>query len=628
MTLTQRISLLLIAAVIITAAATAGVLLNRYNEQLVQTKLVDLQRETGLQSTNFLSRLNELVLDAYLLAGTPPTRGLVRARVAGGQDPLDESTEQQWQQRLEIIFKELLLAKDYYLQARFIGIADGGLEIIRVQRNADGAVEIVGADALQRKAGEPYFAGALNAAPGTAYLSEINLNREYGEIQQPQIPVLRAAVPVPTADGQPYGMLVINLDMRPSLATLTRGLATENRYYITNALGQYIWHPDPLRAFEFEFGEVANVADEYPQLAAVLERQRSSIAVVDEQQQRLIGARQVRYGTPAQPQYLNLVVTAALQDVTAPTRSVLRNVLLILVGLMVFAVLLGLLIARRISRPIAELEAAVAATSGEGSGFVVPRNLSSETRVLAQTMERTFTALERRTTELESNNRELAQFSYIASHDLQEPLRTVTSLAAVLNSKCRDQLDETGQRSLDFMTQSCERMAALIHGLLEYSRLGLERRAERVDFNELIYAVQQDLGASNARSGATVLVGRRLPSLVVYRVEIRLLFQNLISNAMKFAKPELPPDIRISAERVGDLWEFCVEDNGQGIADEHRERVFVIFQRLHGRDEYGGTGIGLAHCRKIVEMHGGKIWVEGSPLGGAAFKFRIREVVE
>ena len=295
---------------------------------------------------------------------------------------------------------------------------------------------------------------------------------------------------------------------------------------------------------------------------------------------------------------------------------------------MVFAVLLGLLIARRISRPIAELEAAVAATSGEGSGFVVPRNLSSETRVLAQTMERTFTALERRTTELESNNRELAQFSYIASHDLQEPLRTVTSLAAVLNSKCRDQLDETGQRSLDFMTQSCERMAALIHGLLEYSRLGLERRAERVDFNELIYAVQQDLGASNARSGATVLVGRRLPSLVVYRVEIRLLFQNLISNAMKFAKPELPPDIRISAERVGDLWEFCVEDNGQGIADEHRERVFVIFQRLHGRDEYGGTGIGLAHCRKIVEMHGGKIWVEGSPLGGAAFKFRIREVVE
>ena len=105
-----------------------------------------------------------------------------------------------------------------------------------MQRNADGAVEIVGADALQRKAGEPYFAGALNAAPGTAYLSEINLNREYGEIQQPQIPVLRAAVPVPTADGQPYGMLVINLDMRPSLATLTRGLATENRYYITNAL--------------------------------------------------------------------------------------------------------------------------------------------------------------------------------------------------------------------------------------------------------------------------------------------------------------------------------------------------------------------------------------------------------
>ena len=169
------------------------------------------------------------------------------------------------------------------------------------------------------------------------------------------------------------------------------------------------------------------------------------------------------------------------------------------------------------------------------------------------------------------------------------------------------------------------RMQALIHGLLEFSRLGVEATPERVSLESLVRDVSADLAGVIKETGATIDCGS-LPTLTVYGVEIRLLLQNLIANAIKFRRVDVPPDVQIRGRQDGDGWLITVADNGIGIPASQREKVFLIFQRLHNRATYEGTGIGLAHCRKIVDMHHGRIWVEDSETGGSRFCVFLKEI--
>ena len=162
----------------------------------------------------------------------------------------------------------------------------------------------------------------------------------------------------------------------------------------------------------------------------------------------------------------------------------------------------------------------------------------------------------------------------------------------------------------------------LVKGLLFYSRLGKARKLEHVDCNELVKNVIDDLGLMIAESKAEIKVGK-LPTLNAYPVELTQLFQNLIINAIKFRKADMPLEINISAKKKYDKWTFAVTDNGIGIEDKNREKIFVIFQRLHDRHEYNGTGIGLAYCKKIAELHNGSIWVESTYGKGSTFYFTI-----
>lgn len=175
---------------------------------------------------------------------------------------------------------------------------------------------------------------------------------------------------------------------------------------------------------------------------------------------------------------------------------------------------------------------------------------------------------------------------------------------------------------LNLISQSVDRMKNLIIGLLDYARLGEFPKIKNINFNELVDVVVKDLDSSIKATKAKIVVNK-LPTLYAFDVEIRLLFQNIISNALKYRKPNLDPEITISAKQTYIGWEFSISDNGIGIPAEQKEKIFVLFQRLHGRDEYGGIGIGLAHCRKITALHDGEIWVESELDKGSTFYFSI-----
>jgi signal transduction histidine kinase len=235
--------------------------------------------------------------------------------------------------------------------------------------------------------------------------------------------------------------------------------------------------------------------------------------------------------------------------------------------------------------------------------------------------------LDAQTRDLERSNAELEQFAYVASHDLQEPLRKVASFSQLLEQRYGGQLDERADQYIEFAVDGAKRMQQLINDLLVFSRVGRESGAfAPVDLDDTVRRALADLDAAIAESSAKVDVGD-LPTVRGDASLLRLVFQNLIGNAIKF-RSDAAPAVRIAAERRGDEWLVACSDNGIGIAPEYSERVFVIFQRLHGKDEYAGTGIGLAMCRKIVEHHGGRIWLDPAPGPGTTFRFTLPALEE
>ncbi len=229
---------------------------------------------------------------------------------------------------------------------------------------------------------------------------------------------------------------------------------------------------------------------------------------------------------------------------------------------------------------------------------------------------------------LQQQSQEMEQFAYVASHDLQAPLHTVKGWVELLKDSLNGNLNENSQMFINSISSATQRMSYLIKGLLEHSKIGKDVCFEEVDCNELVQGLLQDLSRNIEETHCKINVDK-LPVVHAHRSELTLLFQNLLTNAMKFRNVESTPQIKITClERHiddEDYWEFAVADNGIGIKQKYKEQIFGIFERLHNSQQYQGTGIGLAHCKKVVELHGGSIWVESEYGNGSTFYFTIRK---
>jgi len=224
---------------------------------------------------------------------------------------------------------------------------------------------------------------------------------------------------------------------------------------------------------------------------------------------------------------------------------------------------------------------------------------------------------------LERSNAELEQFAYVASHDLQEPLRMVASYTQLLARRYQGKLDAQADKYIRFAVDGAQRMQGLINDLLALSRVGTQGKAfQSTDVGVVVQRALRWLGRAVEESGGTVDVGP-MPLLVADAGQLEQVFQNLIANALKFRRPDVPPRVAVTAEPSDDDWRFAVRDNGIGFEQQFAEQIFVVFQRLHTRAEYAGTGVGLAICKKVVERHGGRIWTESVPNAGTTFFFTL-----
>ena len=323
-----------------------------------------------------------------------------------------------------------------------------------------------------------------------------------------------------------------------------------------------------------------------------------------------------------------------LDDAAAQLRTV---AVLIGIGLVALLFVLAFGLRRVVERPLSRLAGEVrrvadgdfeARLEGTGPREVVGlgadveamrRQIVAEFHELRDARDR----LDRQTQELERSNTELEQFAYVASHDLQEPLRKVASFTQLLERRYKGQLDERADQYIAFAVDGAKRMQGLINDLLSFSRVGrLTREHVEVGAGTLVEQALANLSLAVEDADATVTVAPDLPRVSVDQALMVGVFQNLIGNAIKFRGDE-PPRIDVGLADAGTEWEFSVADNGIGIEPEYADRIFVIFQRLHPKDAYPGTGIGLAMCRKIVEYHGGRIWLDTSVPHGTTFRFTL-----
>jgi PAS domain S-box-containing protein len=265
--------------------------------------------------------------------------------------------------------------------------------------------------------------------------------------------------------------------------------------------------------------------------------------------------------------------------------------------------------------PVSYSAAPITTEEGDTLGEVVFVKDMTEAKQAETQMKRTMEDLAR-------SNRELEQFAYVASHDLQEPLRMISSYTQLLARRYRDQLDQDAHEFIGYAVDGAERMQRLINDLLAYSRVGTRGQPfEETDCARALDRAIDNLQLLIDDTGADITCDA-LPAVMADESQMIELFQNLLGNAIKF-HGQAPPRVHVGAQRQEDEWVFSVTDNGIGIDPEYHDRIFVIFQRLHARGEYTGTGIGLAICKRIVERHGGRIWVESQPGEGSTFYFTI-----
>ncbi|MFB8777698.1 sensor histidine kinase [Streptomyces broussonetiae] len=329
--------------------------------------------------------------------------------------------------------------------------------------------------------------------------------------------------------------------------------------------------------------------------------------------------------------------SAALADLRLSTR--LRNVSLAVIGavILLVAVLVFEGLRRGVSTPLTRLRLAAREVAAgrfdqpiDGTGPADLRQLASDVEAMRRRLveelayaEESRQRLDDQAEELKRSNTELEQFAYVASHDLQEPLRKVSSFTQLLQRRYGGQLDERADQYIDFAVDGANRMQVLINDLLAFSRVGrVHNDHTAVDLEEVLRRTVDALSVVIEESGAEI-EHDPLPTVLGDPTQLGILFQNLLSNSVKFRHPDRPPRVRVRVARDGDEWRFTVTDNGIGIAPEFREKVFVLFQRLHTRDTYPGTGIGLAMSKKVVEFHGGTIAVDPGHSPGTRMVFTL-----
>ncbi len=602
-----------------------------YGSSLAIRKTLSLSKE---KMTNDALRIENKMADEkaelIILREVPPVRGIIRAEDNGGIDKQTGVRIAYWYTRTEEIFAAFLNSKQVqYNQLCYLN--EQGSELAKVTM-VEGTVKVTPRDQLRKKTEYPYVAEAIRLREGEVYFSNVRLNRADGKIMSPHLASMQIATPVYDERNNARGLIVMSLSTRWLFSNIDTA-APDAKKYLINQDGYFLVHPDQTKEFGFDLGFKYTLNNEYPMISEEMLATESDISYHGEFK-HIWGFQKIFFDPGNRKRFWSLVYeipeAIALRDVYKIQKR------MVLVGLVIIFFSIGFILwisLREIISPLTrliknakrmeagDLSVRLPEDKGAVEFIILHQTLNSFVEKQQKAIDNFEKELALRTRKLEASNRELQQFSYIASHDLQEPLRKITAFGDRLVAHAGETLDEKSKDYLKRMQSAASRMKQLIEDLLNYSRVSTQPNPfEIVSFEKLIEETTAILEHRIAETGGQIEIEGKLPAVHGDRSQLQQLIQNLLANALKYHQPDLPPKIVISGRTLaGSLTEIKITDNGIGFNEKYLDRIFVPFQRLHTRDEYEGTGIGLAISQKIVQRHRGTITAKSRPGIGSTF---------
>ena len=592
-----------------------GYLAYRINKETIEQETISYLVATNLQKSARINRwINDAAQDLEYLASIPFLQGNLIKEI----DKHDTHNPEHEQFHKDVIH--------HYLRPMML---KGGFIEVFILRPSDGLI-LLSTDSLQEeksKENRPYF---LEGQKST-YIQNVFYSMS---LQQPGMVI---STPIRDAGGRDVAVLAARLNLKDlsSIMEERSGLKVTEDTFLVNPQNYFITEP----RYGKEYALRKTVYTKGVQNA--LQGQHGTALYPDYRGMPVIGAY---HYLPERK--IALITEIDQEEYLAPIKRLQRTTLGISALFAVLSLLAGWMSADALLRPLIRLVAAVNKTGADNLIFteVIPgkheiaqlaKAFAGMTERLQETLvsrdelqkevevrRKAEAELQNALVQLSRSNKELEQFAYVASHDLQEPLRMVSSYVQLLAERYNDQLDEKAQKFINYAVDGAVRMQMLIQDLLGFSRVSTKGLAfARVDGNILLAEALENLQTSILTSEA-VITSDQLPVIHCDRIQLVQIFQNLIANSIKFCTNK-PPMIHVSAELSAGNWLFSVKDNGIGIDAKYADRIFVIFQRLHTREEYPGTGIGLALCKRIVERHGGEIWFESEVDKGTTFYFTL-----
>ncbi len=638
----------IVALVSITTLTTILVLYTQLSSLLVNEKYSQLDQSLSFINAQIQQEIEQLRTDAKNLANSRLIQGILES-TQEGNNLLSLIKQEEWNESLQVLFYQTLASNSNYFKVRYIEYEvyanqASAMEQVLALRQGD-QIQLLAPYEMQDKIHRDYIQQSLRLSANEVYLSELSLNREYNQISPGRIATLRAVAPIFLREHL-RGFVVVSLDVSRLFRQIKETMGTGAELYVYRDDGQYYFHPDQLKAFSFEFPEEFQytIQQEFLGSDTLLEQEEPAQGqVYGKSLLPYAMVQQSLFFDPMEPERaLKLALVQTYDTINEITSKLNRS--LLATGLIIGVIALGvaLLLFRNLSQPIQQLLESIEQFGESQEVIDLPVERTDEIGTLAKRFQRMSEQVKQQTNqlnqenlvrrftekrlryeekELKRSNSELEKFAYVASHDLQEPLRKVQAFGDSLRERAADQLDDKSKDYLERMQQAARRMSTLINDLLSFSRIATRGRPfKRCDLNEILSGVLADLEVAIEQS-KTHLEISPLPELEVDEPQVRQLFQNLVGNAIKFRKPEGEHKLTIwsRVKEGGNEVTIHFKDNGIGLEQQYADRIFEVFQRLHARNEYEGTGIGLAICRKIVERHGGTIEVVGAVNKGAEF---------
>jgi signal transduction histidine kinase len=656
--LRQKFLLTIIGLVAATSISIVLLLYHQLSEWLINEKYQQLHQKLDIIEGYIQQEIEQLRQDSLQLAQSPVTKGLLQssdAELAG------LIRQREWQESLTVLFHQTLATHPSYFKLRFMEYTPGKAEtpansaaktpgsfevferLVAVKQGE--SIRFQPPQKLQPKSHREYIANSLSLKPNQVYLSEFSLNREFNEISPDKIITLRAVAPV-YFNQQLSGFMVISLDASALFNRISSLIGKEVELYVYRHDGQFLYHPDNTKTKSFEFsGQFQYTMHQEFLGVDKLEKQADKQqGLVYKDSQQLFAMVQHSFAfDPLHPERkIRLALTQNYQSIRAISQQLSLSLLIVGLVITLLASVTGFILFRNLSRPIQQLLQSIEQFGKSQDITKLPVERNDEIGLLARSFQqmaeqvveqtaklqqenlvRRFTEkrLIKEEQELKRSNSELEKFAYVASHDLQEPLRKVQAFGDRLYERSHEQLDDKSRDYLQRMQSAAKRMSCLINDLLAFSRIATQGQAfKRCDLNEVLSGVLADLEIAIETSQTQIEI-EPLPEIEADEPQIRQLLQNLLGNGLKFRKPQGQHKIKIWSKITEDKQhiELHVKDNGIGFDSQYGDRIFEVFQRLHARHEYEGTGIGLAICRKIVERHGGSIRAISEPNQGAEF---------